>query len=69
MATADGLPRNLFGTINLPPLYQFSAVQIDTMGWIHQNFSYVLMVFVCLHILGALKHHYIDQDPTLKRML
>lgn len=69
MTTADGNPRNLFELINLPALSQFSAAQIDTLGWIHRNLSYVLMFFVCLHILGALKHHFIDRDLTLKRML
>lgn len=69
MTTADGNPKNLFEFINLPALSQFSAAQIDTMGWLHRNLSYVLMFFVSLHILGALKHHFIDQDPTLKRML
>ncbi|AVK08826.1 prokaryotic cytochrome b561 family protein [Pseudomonas paraeruginosa] len=28
-----------------------------------------LVVFAVLHAFAALKHHFIDRDPTLKRML
>ncbi len=28
-----------------------------------------LVVFAVLHALAALKHHFVDRDPTLKRML
>jgi len=69
IATADGNPKNILELIKLPALSQFSAAQIDTMGWLHRNLSYVVMVLVVLHILGALKHHFIDKDSTLKRML
>ncbi|MGJ8664179.1 MAG: cytochrome b [Marinicella sp.] len=69
MTTADGKSKNLFDLINLPALSHFSPTQIDTLGWIHRNLSYLLMTLVGLHILGALKHHFIDNDNTLKRML
>jgi cytochrome b561 len=69
IATADGKTKILFDFINLPALSQFSAAQIDTLGWVHENLAYVLMFFVVLHVLGALKHHFIDKDSTLKRML
>jgi cytochrome b561 len=28
-----------------------------------------LLASVCLHLLAALKHHFIDRDEILKRML
>jgi cytochrome b561 len=36
-----------------------------THGWV----GYLLVVFILLHILGACKHHFINKDRTLKRML
>lgn len=69
MITADGQSKTLFGWLVLPAVSLFSSAQVDTMGWIHENLSYVLMVMVLVHALGALKHHFIDRDNTLKRML
>ena len=34
----------------------------------HEIFGWVMLVAVMLHVLGALKHHFIDKDVTLKRM-
>lgn len=35
----------------------------------HHTLAFVLIITVILHILGALKHHFIDKDATLRRML
>ena len=35
----------------------------------HWLFGKLLMVSILLHALGALKHHFIDKDATLRRML
>ncbi len=68
ITTASGQSTELFGWLKIPAVSRFSASQIDTMGWLHQYASYVLMVLVIIHVLGALKHHFIDRDETLKRM-
>ncbi|MCX7553175.1 cytochrome b [Marinicella sp. S1101] len=68
MATADGETLVIFEKIKLPAFSQFSAQQVDTMGWVHEYVSYAIMALVVLHIAGALKHHFIDKDDTLKRM-
>lgn len=36
---------------------------------VHHWLGYILIATVALHIFGALKHHVIDKDGTLKRML
>ena len=36
---------------------------------LHNNVSTLLIIAICLHIVGALKHHMIDKDGTLRRML
>jgi len=69
ITTAGGETVDVFGWIHLPAVSRFSAAWVDTMGGIHRYASYVLMVLVVIHILGALKHHFIDRDDTLKRML
>ena len=35
----------------------------------HEIIGWVLVAILILHILGALKHKFIDKDDTLKRML
>lgn len=41
----------------------------DMLGMLHFVFIIVLVVSLVLHIGGALKHHVIDRDATLRRML
>ncbi|VAW48250.1 Cytochrome b561 homolog 2 [hydrothermal vent metagenome] len=68
IATGQGEPLLLFENTKLPAISHFSASQIDTMGWVHEYASYLLMILVLFHAAGALKHHFIDKDDTLKRM-
>lgn len=41
----------------------------DTASTLHTLFNYVLGGAILLHVAGALKHHLIDGDATLRRML
>jgi len=36
---------------------------------LHYLAGYTLIAAVVLHVIGALKHHVIDKDGTLRRML
>ncbi|MBA6294317.1 cytochrome b [Colwellia sp. MB3u-70] len=42
--------------------------QEDIAGVVHYYLAYGIIIFALLHALAALKHHFIDQDVTLKRM-
>jgi cytochrome b561 len=43
---------------------------ISSLGaGLHSIISYLLIVALILHIAGALKHHFMDNDATLRRML
>jgi cytochrome b561 len=35
---------------------------------VHEVAGAVILVIIALHVLGALKHKFIDKDDTLKRM-
>ncbi len=41
----------------------------DTLGLVHTLFGYALLALLALHILGALKHQFIDKDREFQRML
>jgi cytochrome b561 len=40
----------------------------DVMDKTHTALVWVMFALLALHILGALKHHYISKDPTVSRM-
>lgn len=40
----------------------------DVMDKSHTALVWVMFALLALHILGALKHHYISKDPTVSRM-
>lgn len=69
ISTADGVGISVFGLFEIPALVSGLPEQAQTAGWIHLYLAWVLVVFAGLHGLAALKHHFIDRDVTLKRML
>jgi cytochrome b561 len=36
---------------------------------VHELIGVIILLVLILHIVGALKHKFIDKDDTLKRML
>lgn len=69
ISTADGRGIEVFNWFVLPSFGELFVQQADTAGLIHKYSAYGLMGLVLLHALAALKHHFIDKDNTLKRML
>ncbi len=69
MTTAAGYPPNFFGLYQLPNFIEQNKALSESCFWIHGTLSNLLMCLVILHMLAALKHHFIDKDDVLKRML
>ncbi|VVN04464.1 Cytochrome b561 [Pseudomonas fluorescens] len=69
ISTADGVGIPVFGLFEVPALVSGLPDQADTAGVIHFYLAWVLVIFSALHALAALKHHFIDRDATLTRML
>jgi cytochrome b561 len=69
MATADGSAVEVFGWFSLPALSNGRELQADIAGQVHLVLAITLIALVLLHILAAFKHHFIDHDRTLLRML
>ena len=59
----------MFGLFSVPASIQGLPNQEDIAGEIHEILAWTLMGLVALHALAALKHHFIDRDATLLRML
>ncbi len=67
MSLFGGHDISVFGLFVIPGQEENRALS-SAAGGIHAIFSKVLIAFIVLHILGALKHHLIDKDATLVRM-
>ncbi|AWF82712.1 cytochrome B [Microbulbifer sp. A4B17] len=69
ISTADGRPIDIFGIASIPATLKGIPNQEDIAGSIHEILAWGLIGLVVLHVLAALKHHFIDRDATLLRML
>ena len=69
ISTADGVGISVLGWFEVPALVSGLPDQADVAGQIHFYLAWALVIFSGLHALAALKHHFIDRDATLKRML
>lgn len=70
MATAANYPPVYFNWFTLPfPFVSPNEALSHWMFQAHHLIAYCIILLLGLHIAGALKHHLIDRDDVLKRML
>ena len=61
---------DVFGIPLLPQLLSEKHVAANEVAsWVHATCGWLLALLLALHVLGALKHHVVDRDATLRRML
>jgi cytochrome b561 len=69
MSSAKNYPVSWFSLVQLPDLVAPSEALFQQMRSLHHTLFAVLVAVAALHIAGALKHHFIDRNDVLKRML
>lgn len=69
ISTADGRAVDVFDWFSVPATVTGLDNQEDLAGDVHLALAIVLVSLALVHALAALKHHFLDRDPTLKRML
>lgn len=69
MSSAAGFPVSFFGLFVVPDLVAPSAPIQETAHAVHETLGLLLMALIGVHVLAALKHHVVDKDETLRRML
>ncbi len=69
ITSAAGLPVSFFGLFIIPTLIAPNNETLELFESIHKWLAYALIAAFTLHVLGALKHHFINKDDILKRML
>ena len=68
-SSAAGVQTVYFGVIPLPDLLERDKALAETLKAIHEALNYSLFTLVAVHAGAALKHHFIDGDDVLARML
>lgn len=69
MATAAGKPPEFFGTQLPMPFIPLNHGVKEFFEEIHKILAWVILAFLSLHVLGAIKHWLIDKDGVVQRML
>lgn len=69
MSSAQNYPVSWFGLAQLPDLVAADAGLADDLEDLHESMANILLFLIGLHVLGALKHQFIDRDGLLWRML
>lgn len=68
MSSAAAYSVSYFSLFTLPDLVAPAESLKDAMHEVHETLAKALFAIALLHILAALKHHFIDKDDVLKRM-
>jgi cytochrome b561 len=69
MSSARGFPVSWFGFFQLPDLVPRNRALYEALLTTHETLAWVLVAVVSLHVLAALKHHFMLKDDVLRRML
>ena len=69
MSSAKGFPVVYLGLVQLPDLVDKDKLLGDLLAEVHKLLNFGLLALVGMHIGAALKHHFIERDDTLRRML
>jgi cytochrome b561 len=69
MSSAAGKPIVFFGLFTVPSLLDPDKGLAGLFKDVHETLATLLWMVVALHVLGALRHHFIVKDAVLVRML
>ncbi|HFQ4955275.1 TPA: cytochrome b [Vibrio vulnificus] len=69
ISTSDGRGIEVFNWFTVPVAGELFANQSDIAGAIHFYVAWALIGLAALHALAALKHHFVDKDNTLRKMI
>lgn len=69
MSSAKGIQTVLFGVLPIPDLLEKNRELGDLLQTLHWGLNMLLAATVIGHTAAALKHHFVDRDDVLTRML
>ena len=68
-SSATGVQVVYLGLVPLPDLVARDRELGKVLQAVHETLNFTLLGVVCLHAAAALKHHFVDRDTVLMRML
>jgi cytochrome b561 len=68
-SSATGVQVVYLGVVPLPDLVPKDKALASLLKAVHVSLNFMMFALVCVHTLAALKHHYVDRDAVLVRML
>jgi cytochrome b561 len=68
-SSSTGVSVVYLGLVPLPDLVPKDREMAKTLLLVHKSLNYMLAAVVLVHIAAALKHHFVDRDDVLARML
>lgn len=69
LTSASGLPVSFFGLFVIPEVISPNEHTRILLIEIHKWLAYGLILTFCAHVGAALKHHFINKDDVLRRIL
>jgi cytochrome b561 len=69
MSSAKGFQTVYFGILPIPDLLDKNKELGDLLALVHKSLNLLFIAVLAGHIGAALKHHFIDKDDILTRML
>lgn len=69
MSSAFGVPTVYLGVLQLPSPLARDKELGELLRSAHAFLNYVMLALVIMHVAAALKHHVLDRDDVLSRML
>jgi cytochrome b561 len=68
-SSATGVQVVYLGLVPLPDLVPKDKALASLLRACHVTLNFTLLALVCLHVAAALRHHFVDRDAVLSRML
>ncbi len=69
MSSAKGVQTVWFGVLPLPNLVSKSKELGELLKEVHESLNFLMLGLVFAHVGAALKHHFIERDDILARMI
>jgi cytochrome b561 len=68
-SSASGVPTVYLGLLQLPDLLDKDKALAEQLKLVHITLNYTMLTLVVIHVAAALKHHFVERDGVLGRML
>jgi cytochrome b561 len=69
MSSAKGFQTVWFGVLPIPDLLGRNEALGDMLQWVHVSLTWTLAAVLAVHVAAAFKHHLVNRDDVLIRML